>query len=340
MPGAFSGMARRHWQRAGLAILAAFVLAVSGEAPALARKKPPAEEPKPALSLPKDLFGFGEIAHPPATGFAKWTETIARYERERSQERALCQKGDCALVRWREFLAPLMRKDAPAQLRAVNDYMNRVPYRADLENYGAEDYWATPREFFAKGGDCEDYALAKYLSLRALGWPAERLRIVVVHDNARDLVHAALIAYHEGNAYLLDIEIGQVTDHRNVARYVPIFAIGENGWWSYRPLAPAEIAQAVGKVAKLVPEWRSLLMRHKPGRAKALARPSLHHPVVAQHAKLAAAWRSPHMKHKPGHSGKAAPRPAEKEPTVAADVAPATAPAGERIEEMFLPGAQ
>lgn len=224
-------------------MLAALILIGAADDPALARRQPPPHAAQASVAVPRDLFGLAEIAHPPATDFAKWTTLIARYEKERRQERALCQRGDCALVRWRRFLAPLKRADALAQLKAVNAYMNRFPYRTDLENYGVEDHWATPREFFAKGGDCEDYAIAKYLSLRALGWPAERLRLVVVHDRARDLVHAALVAYHGGNAYLLDIEIGAVTEQRRVARYVPIFAIGETGWWSYRPVPATEVAR-------------------------------------------------------------------------------------------------
>ena len=139
-------MARRQWLRAGMAALAVLCLAVAGDA-ALARRKVPAPEPQPAIALPKELFGAGEIAHPPATDFAKWTDMLARYEKERRQEQALCDAGDCALVRWRDFLATLANKEPMEQLRAVNDYLNRLPYRTDLENYGAEDYWATPREF-------------------------------------------------------------------------------------------------------------------------------------------------------------------------------------------------
>jgi predicted transglutaminase-like cysteine proteinase len=333
-------------------VLAAAMLAVAGDA-ALARRDP-APEPA-ALALPADLFGAGEIAHPPATDFAKWTETMARYERERRQEKALCDDGDCALVRWRDFLETLRGQDAPAQLRAVNAYFNKLPYRADLENYGAEDYWATPRELFARGGDCEDYAIAKYLSLRALGWPAERLRVAVVHDNARDLVHAALIAYHGGNAFVLDIEIAEVTDHRAIARYAPVFSISENGWWSYKAQSPLEAAAAVVEATERAAERpappvrtaapepkRSPHLRHRLGRPARL--------VVRA---APPAWRSPNLKHEPRRIAKArptfaevlraatsperAPPAPEPEREVAAEREIVAEP-GERIEEMFLPG--
>jgi len=368
VPGADTGRLRGHALRTTLAAVAAVVLAIAGDT-ALARRKPPPDTA--ALSLPADLFGAGEIAHPPATDFAKWTETMARYEREQRQEKALCDAGECELVRWREFLETLRGKDALAQLRAVNAYLNRLPYKTDIENYGAEDYWATPRQLFARGGDCEDYAIAKLLSLRALGWPAERLRVAVVHDNARDLVHAVLIAYYAGHAYVLDIEITEVTDHRNIARYVPIFSIGENGWWSYRALPPAEVAKAVGEESSAAvkpepkpepkPEWRSLHLIHKPVRGAPPPRLTAPARVEGKHAAL---WRSPHIKHNPPRFAKIAlrpaPRPAPAVPAVvlevlknparesaepaaqepAAQEPEAVAGPGERIEEMFLPGAK
>ncbi|MBL8665528.1 MAG: transglutaminase-like cysteine peptidase [Candidatus Odyssella sp.] len=348
MRGAKTGSTRRQWRRAVPAAMAALAIAVAGEA-ALARTGPAPERAAPVL--PADLFGVGEIAHPPAAGFAKWTETMARYARERGREKALCEAGDCALSRWREFLETLRGRDAPAQLRAVNAYFNRLPYRTDLENYGVEDYWATPRELFARGGDCEDYAIAKFLSLRALGWPAERLRVAVVHDNARDLVHAALIAYHGGNAWVLDIEIAEVTEHRAIARYVPIFAISENGWWSYAAPSAAEAAAALAKAAERPREReravaaeppRSPHLRHKPARAARLA---------ARAPRPIEAWRALHLKHAP-------PRVAQAPPAFDAVLRAATSPArtppapaatreneredvalpGERLEEMFRPG--
>ena len=51
------------------------------------------------------------------------------------------------------------------QLDAVNRYMNKHQYITDIVNWGVTDYWETPREFFLKDGDCEDFAIAKFKSL-------------------------------------------------------------------------------------------------------------------------------------------------------------------------------
>lgn len=68
-----------------------------------------------------------------------------------------------------------------AALDAVNRLANRVPAAGDLEHWGQDEYWATPAEFVASnGGDCEDYAIAKYVALRSAGVPAGNLRMIYV----------------------------------------------------------------------------------------------------------------------------------------------------------------
>jgi predicted transglutaminase-like cysteine proteinase len=64
-------------------------------------------------------------------------------------------------------------------LDAVNMLANRVPAASDQEHWGQGEYWATPAEFVASdGGDCEDYAIAKYVALRSAGVPTGSLRLI------------------------------------------------------------------------------------------------------------------------------------------------------------------
>ena len=88
------------------------------------------------------------------------------------------------------ILAPAARSVAPPieQLQAVNRSKTDWRYKADDQNYGRRDYWATPLEFLRYSGDCED-GVAKYVSLRQLGFTADQLRLVVVYDVVRDLAH-------------------------------------------------------------------------------------------------------------------------------------------------------
>jgi predicted transglutaminase-like cysteine proteinase len=82
------------------------------------------------------------------------------------------------LVRDAQAQVAANRIDAPQLLTRSNDFFNQIPYMTDLRHWGADDYWATPVESLGSlGADCEDYAVAKYLTLKALGVPIDRLRI-------------------------------------------------------------------------------------------------------------------------------------------------------------------
>jgi predicted transglutaminase-like cysteine proteinase len=131
-------------------------------------------------------------------------------------------------------LAPL------AQLQAVNERVNRVPMRDDLDNYGVDDYWATPAEFFRNGGDCEDYAIAKYAVLERLGWPPERMWIVVLRETVISPVHAVLMVQHDGRLWTLDNLGDRVFEHGRVDYYRPSYSLNRFGVWSHG--APAALA--------------------------------------------------------------------------------------------------
>ncbi|WDP89258.1 MAG: transglutaminase-like cysteine peptidase [Desulfobacter sp.] len=83
------------------------------------------------------------------------------------------------------------------KLDAVNRFFNQVPYRSDIKAWGKTDFWASRLEFLGKGmGDCEDYAVAKYLTLIQLGVPQEKLFMTYVR--ARGFARAAhmVVSYY------------------------------------------------------------------------------------------------------------------------------------------------
>jgi len=117
------------------------------------------------------------------------------------------------------------------QAEAVNQAINRVPYASDWQLWKQGDYWAEPVEFFARGGDCEDYAVAKYSALRALGVEARRLRVVVLFDQLRGLVHAGLVLRSGGRVFLLDNWTDELRPWPEVEGYRPIYSLNEDGLW-------------------------------------------------------------------------------------------------------------
>jgi len=216
----------RHFRSAVLGLAMAFA---AGAAPVGAVDHP-------------SIFGTAETRSENLRPFSKWTTTLDRFSRERSLEVAPCAELHtlkCRLPDWRRFLDRLADKPRLEQIHAVNAYMNRRSYIEDLPNYGVPDYWATPREFLTRDGDCEDYAIAKYMSFRTLGFAVDELRVVVVQDLNLRTAHAVLIVYHQGKALLLDNQIKQVVDAAQVRHYRPYYSINETSWWLHKPQVAA-----------------------------------------------------------------------------------------------------
>lgn len=81
---------------------------------------------------------------------------------------------------WQSLIAQSMHLSDVEKLKAVNTFFNeQIRYGEDLDLWSQLDYWASPLETLELGGgDCEDFALAKYFTLRLLGISEQRLRLV------------------------------------------------------------------------------------------------------------------------------------------------------------------
>jgi predicted transglutaminase-like cysteine proteinase len=182
------------------------------------------------------LFGDLERASRDLSRFGQWTALLARYRREEAGD--TCR--DCPVGRWKTFLDTLRGQPKLAQLRQVQTYVNMLRFVDDWDNYGASDYWATPREFLARGGDCEDFAATKYFSLQYLGWDMSRVRLVVGTELRMGGDHAVLAVEVDGAIYILDNLMAEVTDQRRIAHFRPIYSLNEQAWWYHtRPIEPA-----------------------------------------------------------------------------------------------------
>jgi predicted transglutaminase-like cysteine proteinase len=136
----------------------------------------------------------------------------------------------CIPKSWTDFLAGAKALAARAQLDAVNRWANARPYVEDMANWALPDYWETPGEFIARGGDCEDYAIAKYFSLVRLGFSPDDLRIVIVSDVLAHDFHAVLVARLNGEDWLLDNQVPDVMPLAAKPQYTPIYSLNERGW--------------------------------------------------------------------------------------------------------------
>lgn len=142
--------------------------------------------------------------------------------------------GDGRLGLWHRLIAELAGLDALHQLEAINRFVNNVPYVDDSRNWGVRDRWAMPVEFFRNGGDCEDFALAKFVSLHRLGFNVDRLRMVLATDRRKAIHHAFLVVYLGEHAYVLDNQIKTVTPHVAISHYQPLCSFNNHRLWVHR----------------------------------------------------------------------------------------------------------
>lgn len=128
-------------------------------------------------------------------------------------------------------LAAFRDKPLMDQIQGVNAFWNRFKYKSDQKNFGKTDHWATVSEFLArKGGDCEDYALVKYWTLRELGVPAERMRILVGQRVKEQQCHAVLAVKDDaGQVWILDnLERNVVSEQDMYLKFAPKFLVSEH----------------------------------------------------------------------------------------------------------------
>jgi len=183
------------------------------------------------------VFNTVELRSSKMEKFKKWTGVIDRYAAEESEELQKCtitavQK--CHLAKWRIFLKKISKRPELEQMALVNAYMNKWLYVLDPVNYGKKDYWATPKQFLHRAGDCEDYAIAKMKSLQHLGLPSDRMRILVLQDLNLGIGHAVLLVEYNGKVLVLDNQISKVIEQSRIKHYKPIYSINETSWWLHR----------------------------------------------------------------------------------------------------------
>jgi predicted transglutaminase-like cysteine proteinase len=122
-------------------------------------------------------------------------------------------------------------KTGRARLEEANRGINQaIRYVNDLSQHGELDRWSTPLASFATAkGDCEDYAIAKYVALIEAGVARDDLQLVLVRDRLVRQDHAVLAARHDGRWLILDNRWSELTADGEATRFTPLFAINHDG---------------------------------------------------------------------------------------------------------------
>lgn len=170
------------------------------------------EKPAPLLEDSRAV-GLSEVAFTRST-LPRWQQVTARYQRQSSQ-------GGGS---WSRLVTRLKAMDASHLLEKANALVNRARYVPDPRNWKVPDYWATPQELLAHGGDCEDYAIAKYLLLREIGVDATRMHVAV------GMGHAFLLVMTDAGIVVLDNQNRHVRPLQPRDLETIVYTMNEVGW--------------------------------------------------------------------------------------------------------------
>ncbi|MGF1561002.1 MAG: transglutaminase-like cysteine peptidase [Geminicoccaceae bacterium] len=191
----------------------------------------------PAEAADTRLFGTVEFRAASHAALPQWQRVLDALKSEQPKLNACASSLTACENRTMKAWGAMVRAydDArPAdQLQAVNRFFNSWGYRTDRDVYGRSDYWATPFEFMSNAGDCEDYAIAKFATLRSMGYGPETLRLVVLQDTLRDEAHAVLAVYNNDDVWILDNLTDAVLSHERLSSYVPYYSVNEEARWAH-----------------------------------------------------------------------------------------------------------
>lgn len=161
---------------------------------------------------------------------------------------------------WQGLLDSQLQADEQDKLRAVNLFFNRqLQFRDDLDLWRAADYWATPVESLLRGaGDCEDFSIAKYITLRRLGVASDKLRITYVKALRLNQAHMVLTYYATPEAIplVLDNLVDSIQPASQRSDLLPVYAFNGEGLW----LPGSGGNKRVGDSKKLS-RWQNLLSK-------------------------------------------------------------------------------
>jgi predicted transglutaminase-like cysteine proteinase len=197
---------------------------VLSDAPLRGSLQPVGEEP----------FGLFAFRAPEGTLWRKWrgvTSEIAGEDVVIARCRASAEDCTPAAKKFIAIVAAVKAREGMARLEEVNRHVNvAIRYVSDMSQHGLPDRWTAPLAALTAGrGDCEDYAIAKYVILREAGYPLADLRFLLVRDRLARDDHAVLAAKFEGRWLILDNRFAAIPEDSRMHNFTPLFALDHEG---------------------------------------------------------------------------------------------------------------
>jgi predicted transglutaminase-like cysteine proteinase len=189
----------------------------------------------------------------------KWNELVADVRSESEiLTRCRTDAAHCppAAKKFLDVVADGRAHDGRARVGVINRDINMaIRPTSDLAQWGVTDRWSAPLATLASGrGDCEDYAIAKYVALREAGLPESDVRLVVVRDLANGVDHAVAAARIDERWVMLDNRRLILVEDNAMTRTVPLFVFDETGVKHFTTsVAEAERLPAPAQTAAAAP---------------------------------------------------------------------------------------
>ncbi len=161
---------------------------------------------------------------------------------------------------WLSIMATATKLSPQEKLVKVNTFFNQLQFIDDIKLWGEENYWATPIEFIgANGGDCEDFAIAKYFSLLELGIADEKMRITMVKSLTLNQYHMVVAYYPTPGAVplILDNIDGEIKPATQRNDLLPVYSFNGKQLWLNKEKGQGVLA---GKSQRLK-RWSNLNQR-------------------------------------------------------------------------------
>ena len=163
---------------------------------------------------------------------------------------------------WQTLIEEKRNGPIAEKLVAVNRFFNRLEFVDDLSHWGKEDYWSTPTEMLvSNGGDCEDFAIAKYLTLVQMQVPVARLRLTYVKSLKINKPHMVLSYYPTpaSEPLLLDSLAEKVVPASQRPDLVPIYSFNGDGLWMAKQRGDEKRVGSADQLSR----WQEVLQRFR-----------------------------------------------------------------------------
>lgn len=193
----------------------------------------------------------------------------AGYDFNKLSSLAKQKYGDVAYKDFQELeqlINQLKSASEPEKLTQINNFFNRkINFAEDIDLWGQNDYWATPLESVGlQAGDCEDFSIAKYVFLRAVNVPNDKLRLTYVRaeltnqQGRKSVVAHMVLSYYatpQSEPMILDSLTPEISPASSRKDLSPIFSFNDKGLWVGSSSKPKSDSQSH------LSKWRDVLTR-------------------------------------------------------------------------------